>query len=98
MAPQERRALQRTDNVDRALGPRGVPEWRRLADRVALRQRSEVPHRRLHDEHALQERTGRVEVEADSVPSDLSGEGEYDTHSSIHALGAGTVDGQDFSL
>src|SRR6476646_10233180 len=76
MAPQERRALQRTDNVDRALGPRGVPEWRRLADRVAVRQRSEVPHRRLHDEHALQERTGRVEVEADSVPSDLSGEGD----------------------
>ncbi len=75
--------------LDRALGPRGVSERRRLADRVAVRQRSEIPHRRLHDEHALQARAGRFEVEAGAVPCRSEGE-DICAHSSVHALASGT--------
>src|SRR5690349_20094726 len=64
LVAKERRALQRSDDARRTLGPRRVSKRRCLADRVAVRQRSEISHRRLHDEHALQTRSERIEIQA----------------------------------
>src|SRR3954464_10736982 len=68
MAAEERRTLQRSDHAGRALGPRGVSERRRLVDRLAVRQRSQIPDWRIHDEHALQARARWLQMEAVAMP------------------------------
>src|SRR5437868_2150070 len=74
MATEERRAVQRSDDARRTLGSHRVSERRRVADGLAVRERSEVPHRRVHDEHAFQARAGRLEVETRTMPRSVKSE------------------------
>src|SRR5688572_17785327 len=67
LASQERRGLQRQRHAARVLGSRRVSQRRRLAHRHLGRQRSALSRERLHDQHALQARSGWIEVETGTM-------------------------------